>query len=99
MRSEDSTNSEYPDLKAVARLVQTMLYGKRFFPFYTVRVQLLPSLVFTLISAQYVLLGEERLGGEPKSWELREHEHHRGETKKVDLLKATTASMVRRILV
>lgn len=38
-----STNSEYPDLKAIARLVQTMLYGKRFFPFYTVRLSLWPS--------------------------------------------------------
>lgn len=37
-----STNSEYPDLKAIARLVQTMLYGKRFFPFYTVRLSLCP---------------------------------------------------------
>jgi hypothetical protein len=36
-----STNNEYPDLKAVARLVQTMLYGKRFFPFYTVRFTVL----------------------------------------------------------
>jgi len=29
------THATYPDLKAIARLVQTLLYGKRFFPYYT----------------------------------------------------------------
>jgi len=28
------THQKYPDLAAIARLVQTMLYGKRFFPYY-----------------------------------------------------------------
>ncbi|GAA6013410.1 hypothetical protein JCM10207_008834 [Rhodosporidiobolus poonsookiae] len=29
------THNEVPSLKSIARLVQTMLYGKRFFPYYT----------------------------------------------------------------
>ncbi|GAA99235.1 uncharacterized protein L969DRAFT_86458 [Mixia osmundae IAM 14324] len=29
------THQKYPDLTAIARLVQTMLYGKRFFPYYS----------------------------------------------------------------
>lgn len=28
------THQKSPDLSAIARLVQTMLYGKRFFPYY-----------------------------------------------------------------
>lgn len=29
------THSEVPSLQSIARLVQTMLYGKRFFPYYS----------------------------------------------------------------
>lgn len=29
------THQKQPDLTAIARLVQTMLYGKRFFPYYS----------------------------------------------------------------
>lgn len=29
------THGKCPDLTAIARLVQTMLYGKRFFPYYS----------------------------------------------------------------
>jgi len=29
------THSEVPGLKSIARMVQTMLYGKRFFPYYS----------------------------------------------------------------
>lgn len=29
------THNEVPSLKSIARLVQTMLYGKRFFPYYS----------------------------------------------------------------
>ena len=39
------------DLPAIARLVQTMLYGKRFFPFYTYVIR--RSFVFPISSYQF----------------------------------------------
>ena len=44
------THNEIPSLRSIARLVQTMLYGKRFFPYYSyvIRASSFPSLSASL---------------------------------------------------